>query len=279
MLSHVCSYLALVASLSSLVAGNSKIQKRDPDCPCGYYDTQLKAVFTESIIINFNETINSITEFDIQVYTHNYEKSWNAIYHQGAATEKVRLNSTSQFLEMQVLPPTKDHVVVGGSVQTLRRDIQYGTFRSLLRPAPPGTDTGGTSLSMMLHYNGTQSISMDIMNTQDTSTAWTSTLLGDEVPALNVATNFSILADAPVKKINPWDATEYRIDWKPRAVNWYIGGAHRRVASKSYANFPSAPGPISITHFSIGNPLTTQGPPAANSVSLILRDKFFYFFV
>jgi hypothetical protein len=198
--------------LPAIATADTLSETSNAACSCGYYDQSTDTLFTESLIVYFNETIDPSSNFNIEVYTHNYEKNWNAIYRQGAAVENVQLNKTSGFLELEVSPPREDHVVIGGSIRTLRRDIQYGTFRSLLRPSPVGLRgaSGGSSLSMMMHYNDSQSISMDVMNTINSSAAWTTALLGDEAPALQWGTNFTTLLEDPT--INPWDPTEYRVD-------------------------------------------------------------------
>jgi hypothetical protein len=215
MISHLGYYLIFItATFQAAMADlDASLRENDASCSCGYYDQTTGTLFTESIIAYFNETINTVSDFNIEVYTHNYEKNWNAIYRQGAAAANVQLNKSSGFLELEVSPPRKDHVVMGGSIRSLRRDIQYGSFRSLLRPQLVGTrssPSGGSSLSMMVHYNDTQSISMDVINTINSSAAWTTTLIGDEPPSLWLGTNFTTLSQDPA--ISPWDPTEYRFD-------------------------------------------------------------------
>lgn len=268
-------FLILVANAIRIIAADQNAVS-DTNCPCGYYDQTTDTVFTESIIVYFNETINPASDFNIEVYTHNYEKNWNAIYRQGAAVDNVQLNKSSGFLELEVSPPRKDHVVIGGSIRSLRRDIQYGSFRSLLKPPPTGQHgaSGGSSLSMMVHYNDTESLSMNVMNTINSSAAWTTTLIGDEASAPQWGINFTTLQQDSA--INPWAPTEYRFDWTKDEVTWYIGGSLRRSATKKDTSFPDAPGPISITHYSIGNPFSTQGPPKIRAVAQVGWARMFF---
>lgn len=45
------------------------------DCSCGYYDASTKNLFTDSIIVYFNETTSlNFTGFEGQTYKNPYEK-------------------------------------------------------------------------------------------------------------------------------------------------------------------------------------------------------------
>jgi hypothetical protein len=56
---------ALPGALSSL----------NKNCSCGFYDDSTKHIFTDSLIIYFNETLAfPYEEFVISNYTHKYEK-------------------------------------------------------------------------------------------------------------------------------------------------------------------------------------------------------------
>ena len=72
------------------------------------------------------------------------------------------------------------HLVVGGSLRTLRRDIQYGSFRSLMRS--PAQWVGGSVLSLSLQYNRTRMVSLNAQNANIPSAASVSMLEGDEFP-------------------------------------------------------------------------------------------------
>jgi hypothetical protein len=59
------------------------------ECNCGYREDVTGLYFTESVIAYFNETGLNDADFFAQSYTHQAEKSWNALYRQGASPENV----------------------------------------------------------------------------------------------------------------------------------------------------------------------------------------------
>jgi hypothetical protein len=269
--------LALTVALSQVVAAkpSQPLLSRNQNCSCGYQDNKTGQLFTEAIIVYFNETSGILQEFSAEVYTHSYEKNWNTIYRQGADVQNVQLNNTSGNLELSVSPPEFDHVVFGGSVRSLRSDIQYGSFRSLLRPAGP-YNGGGSSISMVLTYNDSQAIQLNVMNTNTPATAWTSTLLGEEFPDRSLGANFSVPSQNSTASISSWDYTEYRIDWTENDIDWYIGNTLARTASSHNTSLPSIPCPIFLKHWSTGNPYAEQGPPLNGAVANIGYTRLFF---
>lgn len=45
-----------------------------PICACGYYDDRTQYLFTESVIVYFNETAAlPLADFEVESYTHRFE--------------------------------------------------------------------------------------------------------------------------------------------------------------------------------------------------------------
>ncbi|KAH6664461.1 hypothetical protein B0J14DRAFT_551896 [Halenospora varia] len=271
--SLICCISTLL-SQNLVAAADGFIRPRDSDCSCGYYDSATDEVFTEAIITYFNETSVLSPDFITEDYKNKFEKDWNAIYRQGADTTNVQFSNGSQSLQLHVSNPDNEHLVLGGGVRTLRSDIQYGSFRSLLRPADSGN--GGTSISMVLSYNDSQTIEINSMNTNDPSNAWISTLVGEEFPDRILGANFSTLSSNPSINVNPWDFTEYRVDWTKTKLNFSIGGFHSRSISKGSTSIPSVPCPVFLKHWSGGNPYSTQGPPKNGSTANVGWARLFF---
>jgi hypothetical protein len=219
--------------------------KNVTDCSCGYYDHSTHNLFTESIIVYFNETAGiPVDTFLPQSYKNSHEKGWNTQYCQGATASNVHVGrdlldgASNNSLELFVDPATPAHLVIGGGVQTVRQDMFYGSFRMLLR----SPTMLGSSLSMMLVWNDTQGITTNVQSTDEYSTAWVSTLSGDEFPDRKLGVNYTVLSNSS-NNISPWDYTEYRVDWTPKQVNWTIGGKLFRQLNKTSDNtFPQTPG-------------------------------------
>ena len=144
-----------------------------PNCDCGYYDPIANQLYTDSLVVYFNET-SSVPEdvFMLSKYENYAEKSWNAQYRQGADPSNLVISNqtypdrvTNQSLQLLVQPSTDEHLVVGGGIRTLRQDIQYGTFRTWMRSPQPYPK--GTALTMQLHYNVTQGLQLNMQNTDN----------------------------------------------------------------------------------------------------------------
>jgi hypothetical protein len=134
------------------------------DCPCGFYDGNTGHLFTESLIVYFNETTSFPTEdFTIEDYKRKWEKSWNAIYREGTNSSNVVQGNGSESassnvfrgpsLEMYVDPSSNDHLVIGSEIKSIRQDMQYGSFSALVR-GPPRSNRG-SAMSMMFRHNET----------------------------------------------------------------------------------------------------------------------------
>ncbi|KAK5020530.1 hypothetical protein LTR16_000989, partial [Cryomyces antarcticus] len=261
-----------------LSVGVAATQTRD--CSCGFYDASTQHLFTESTIVYFNESSGlPLEDFAVESYEHKYERDWNAVYRQGAAASNVRLSNSSSFpsLELAVAPPTQDHLVVGGGLRTSRRDIQYGSFRSLMRS--PGPRAGGSALSVLVEYNYTQSIELSLQNMEQPIDAWVSMLMHNEGASRDLGVNYTTLSNPSLANhtSSPWDWIEVRVDWTQDAVVYSIGGVRARtVLARDESDFPTVPSPLYIKHWSIGDIYQTQGPPAIASVANVGWVRMFF---
>lgn len=265
------SFLVLV----TLVTGSGKDVV---DCSCGFYDHVTQEFFTESAIVYFNETTQLPTDIFIpEVYGNIYEKGWNARYRQGfnqsniiLAPDKDRSNTS---LQLYIDPSTPEHLVVGGAVQTSRRDILYGSFRTLMRS--PRSQIPGSALSMTLYYNDSQTINFDL-NVPSEAEAWVAMLSHEEFPDRDLGVNYSVLSNNTYG-ISPWDYTEFRIDWTEEEVKYFIGGELFRTIFKNEAkSFPQTPTALRLKHWSVGNWFTMQGPPTNRSVANVGWMRMFF---
>jgi hypothetical protein len=243
------------------------------DCSCGFYDSATNHLFTDALIVYFNETsIFPYEQFTISNYTHTYEKGWNTIYRQGASSSNVELARASEssdsdvfsgfFLQISIDPTSKDHLVVGGEIKSVRQDMQYGSFSALVRGLP--LSNGGSALSMIFRYNETQQWEMSLLNTDEPQTAWLATLLAGEFPDRSLGVNYSTLSNTSLSNhtSSPWEYIELKVDWDEKSINCSIGGVvSRNVTRERGADIPSVPGPLLFKHWSNGDKLSTQGPP------------------
>jgi len=265
------SFLSVCAVVSTLASAANTTTRTTPDCSCGFYDPSTQDLFTDSTIVYFNETktIPNAT-FTVESYEHSYERNWNALYRTGA--RKSNLHFGNDSLELYVSPSTPDHLVVGASLRTTRQDIQYGSFRSWVRSPPQWP--GGSVLSMLLNYNETEAFSLNMMNRNDPSDAWVSTLAGNQFPDRNLGVNYSTLTNSTS---SPWEYLELRVDWTKDKINYFVAGNLTRSISKGHGIIiPSTPAPLHLQHWSVGDWYSSQGPPTYQSTANLLWTRFFF---
>ena len=255
------------------------------NCSCGYYDSIAETLWTESIIVYFNETEEMPTpNFVEESYSHKYEKGWNTQFRIGADASNIGLSNSSfpakaaTSLELQVSPYNPDHLVVGSSLRTSRQDIQYGSFTSLLRSPGKAAGGGGSVLSFAVEYNSSQSVSTNLQNTDLPSTASVTMLANEEEPSTSLI-HYDNMTDGEFGNgtLSPWDYTEYRLEWTKDEVRYFIGGDLARSVSRS-ANrgLLSVPSPLYFRHWSNGLATGSQGPPDQPSIANIGWTRLFF---
>ncbi len=255
----------------SSVFRTAVVNAADGNCPCGYYDATTHNLFTESMIVYFNETTSlPIAGLVTETYEHNYEKGWNTQFREGADLANIGFSNSStgskrsDSLELRVSPYREDHLVVGSSIRTSRQDIQYGSFTSLLRSPAPGAGDGGSALSMALQFNLSQMISADLQNTNAPSGAFISMLHSEESPETSRIVTYETMTrgDFGNGTVSPWEDVELRMDWTQKYVKFYIGGYLARTIYKAETDaLFSTPSPFFLRHWSNGNNASSQGPP------------------
>jgi hypothetical protein len=268
------SFTIVEATVTNTTATNNT------DCSCGYYNPTTGEIFTSSTIVYFNETSDWPESFVVESFEHKYERNWNALYRQAASGANVQIRDSSESnssLELYVLPPTSNHIVASGSIRSARQDIQFGSIRALMRP--PQAGIGGSSMSMTIEYNETESITFNTMNTNSPANARVSTLLNSEFPSPSLGINFSTLESYSLanETPSPWDYNEFRVDWTYSAVKYYIGDLLIRSVSRHEDRaLPTTPAPVVLKHWSIGDNYAEQGPPTQKAEANVMWVRMFF---
>jgi hypothetical protein len=271
---------ALAVTLLGLSAVLARGDTLASECSCGYQDPDTFSIYTDSLIVYFNET--DALDPDVFVadnFAHRKEKGWNAVYRVGAKSENAQFINDTQFhpqlqvLELLTDPPTTEHLVYGANIESIRKDIQYGSFEAALKPAAQWT--GGTALSFGLKYNGSQSLEVDMMNMDDPADATVAQLVNGEWPATDLNTNFTTLEKAGE---DPWNAfTTIRVDWNKTNVNFFIGSNNTRALTKHNRTLPEAGEYMFLKTWSTGDTTYMDGPPTGNaSKSHVLYVRSFF---
>ena len=259
------------------------------NCSCGYRDPDTLAVYTESLIAYFNETDTIDPDIFVpQNFANKVQHGWRAIFREGAQPQNLRITNDSgvwhanhsgnfevQSLEFLTSVPTADHVVYGGNFQSLRQDIQFGTFRAGMKSAAQWT--GGTALTWALHYNSSQSLQVDFMNMNKPEDAGTTNLVNGEWPAYtgDLVTNYTAINETGV---NPWtEFVDIRTDWNETNVDFWIGSNRTRSITKKDRSLPLAGTAMQFKSWSTGDKTYMGGPPTNNATkSHVLYVRAFF---
>ena len=245
-------------------------------CPCGYVDRTHDRLFTDAIIVYFNETrAIDPNVFITRSFENKKEKGWYSIFRTGGSPSNVGVGKTSN-LQLFVDRYTPDHLVNGSELRTVRQDIQYGSFRASMRS--PRRGAGGSALSMELKYNMSESLEVDMLNMDDPGLARITNLINGELPVDDLTVNYTALQDGfgTASSVDPWGFVEYRMDWTDYDVAFWADKALTRQVPPSNRTLPSIPQPLSLKHWSTGDSTYMQGPPAARSEASVAWIRMFF---
>ncbi|WPH01948.1 Hypothetical protein R9X50_00480200 [Acrodontium crateriforme] len=281
--------LAALLALTISIASASINTTNTNQCVCGYQDPTTNAVYTDAIIVYFNET-TAIDHhlFSLSDFEHTKEKSWSSIYKQGAKPLNAVIGNGGALpwqyafdgnqtnLELWVDSSQPNHLVNGAWMRSVRQDILYGTFRSSMRS--PQQWIGGSSLGMRLDYNDSMSLEIDMLNMNDPKNAMIASVVNGEWPTYDIGVNYTVLekGNATLPPLRPWDFIDLRFDWAEDNVNFWVGKNNTRSVTKKDRTLPTVPQPLSFRHWSTGNTLTMEGPPINRSVGNVQYVRAFF---
>jgi hypothetical protein len=237
------------------------------ECSCGFQDDRTSSVYTDSIVLYFNET-DSIDPaiFLAEDFAHKKEQGWNSLFKIGAQSSNAKITNTTlhgsslQALEMVLNPADNEHLVNGASLRSTRRDIQHGLFEAAMRPARQWS--GGTVLTYGLHFNRSNGVEFDFMNSDNPDNAHVTNLVNGEWPSPELVTNFTTMEDAG---LDPWNAfTDVRFSWNESAVVFDLADNMTRLVTEK-GDLPTAGQALQIKTWSMGDKTYGQGPPMHNA--------------
>lgn len=251
-------------------------------CLCGFQDPITNNIFTDSLIVYFNETNTSVPTdlFSVDSFEHRYEKGWNVFFREGASAQNVYFeqgsvwNLAPSWLNLNVSAATPEHLVNGAQLQTARKDIHYGSFRVFMKGPQPYA--GGSALTMRLEHNDTVSVELDLQNMDDSQDdACMQTTTGRQEPLTANGVNFTLFEQKPYD-FWPWDFWEWRMDWTEQDVEFYAGANKTRTIPTANASMIDTPSAFFIKHWSNGDINWMQGPPTSDTTASIGYVRLFF---
>jgi hypothetical protein len=130
-------------------------------------------------------------------------------------------------------------------------------------------------MSMMLYYNRTSFIELDMCDMERPDWAKFLTLKDGEFPDPKYQLNYTIFADNATVGGDPWTFVETKIDWTEKHVNWTIGGNLTRSVQRSRIDL-SEPLPLMFKHWSIGDKYWMAGPPSERNQADVAWVRAFF---
>ena len=281
--------LSLTLLLQAVTIGAQNVTLSS-DCSCGFQDTKTQEVFTDSIILYFNET-QSVDQhiFEVRNYRNKNQRGWSSIFRQGANPANIQfgnnatwqwqddLNLTQPSMQMILDPERFDHLSVGAELRSMRRDIQYGTFRSSMRSAQPWV--GGSAVSMFMKYNVSQDVEIDLLNMNNASLARVMQTINGEYPNYGIAVNYTDIENGTAPGFpprSPWDFMELQFDWNETTVDFFVNGNNSRHVTKKDRSIPTTPGTFYFSHWSTGDVHWMMGPPPNGSYGSVKWVRAFF---
>ncbi|KAI7869080.1 concanavalin A-like lectin/glucanase domain-containing protein [Spinellus fusiger] len=154
------------------------------------------------------------------------------------------------------------------SFGTKRDDIMYGTFRAKLKVP----DVPGTVSAFFFYRNDTCEIDVEalshIQNPWQTNFAVQPQIYNEDGSASNLTSERYRPSFNPTE-----DFHEYRFDWTPEKVDFYVDTDHVYTMT---THVPNAPGRAILNHWTDGNPNFSAGPPKQNAILEVASMTLFF---
>lgn len=263
-------------SLLSLYITFLTFQLVQADCECGY--TVNSALYTDIIETDFLHLANitNDTDWQPQNYTVTPELARGPFGKNASISNVVANPLKSQYdwagdgvnggdagLQLFVRGGVpQDGLIPMAELATARIDMLYGSFRAGMKV----TGTPGTCGAFFWYLNDTQEIDMEFLSSEFNATSQPVNLVLQSPESEEAGFNAANTGTFQVHQLNftPSEGFhEYRFDWSPNAVDFYADGV---LLDTMTSAVPTAPGHITLSHWSNGDPNWSAGPPTEDAI-------------
>jgi len=289
----------VAASLLALAASHREILVQAEPCECGYAvnATNLNhAVFTdyfETDFFNlkpFGKDKEAMFQWSFEHYNtsaHNSRGDYGTTKQQ----ENVRLNMDlfadeggepgtfggDPGMQLLVRHELQDNRVPTAEMAHLNKDVLYGSFRAAIK----FSGTNGTCGAFFWYRNDTQEIDIEFLSKSPNRLNFVVHSPESDLPSRSIKGSGALGVMNHAKSSTDWQQIteypqgfhEYRFDWMPDRVEFYVDGYH---AWSLTDNIPDSPGHIALNHWSNGNPLWSGGPPTEDAVMTVGYVKAYF---
>ncbi|KAL8651316.1 MAG: hypothetical protein Q9210_003321 [Variospora velana] len=256
----------IVALVTSLLCSSTVYAQ----CKCGY--SVNGETYTDAIEADFLHLDDISNNGDWQIsnwplpqkpYPMKYEKQ-NVVASPLQGSSGQSTNGGDPGLQLIVRGPTQEGASVSAAeLVTKRGDLHYGSYRAAIKYSKEP----GTCGAMFWYKNETQEIDVELLSYEDKSSSSTSPVhfvLHSEGPSDH---------ETPQLPFHPSEGFhEYRFDWSPGKVAYYVDGKHIKDLTKGV---PEVPGSLILNHWSNGNGWT-RGPPTTDVTMTVAYVKAYF---
>jgi len=153
---------------------------------------------------------------------------------------------------------------VGAEIFTTRSDFLYGSFRALAKTA---AEPGTVSSPLFYYLSDVSEIDVEILSEENDDG-----LVNFTVHENNQGANTYRRHEAGFDPSA--DFHEYRFDWTPEGVTFYLDGVPTGVTLTG--NTPYQLGRMMVNHWTLGDPAWGGGPPAADAFMYVKYLEFYF---
>lgn len=174
-------------------------------------------------------------------------------------------------LQLWVRSDHSDGYVGGAELATFRRDALYGTFRVGMKLS----SVNGTCGAFFFFHSNEQEIDMEFLSWafEEDKGAVHLVLQSPQSADRLDASDTSTYKVAPLPFAPDDQFHEYRFDWTPSQVTFYVDG---EVLTTMTEHIPHAPGPLHLNHWSNGDHYWSAGPPAEDTAMTVSYVKAYF---
>ncbi|KAI9483227.1 MAG: concanavalin A-like lectin/glucanase domain-containing protein [Benjaminiella poitrasii] len=255
----ICSWANLIDAVKSSNNDPSSSQKTvslndTVICDCGFEDENHR-VWTDIWYADY-----SVYKTNLQYDPHYMVMDYTVGPKQEGSLQRVFSRSNVKIdnnggITLSVNQDTNGKYT-SAAIGTKRNDFLYGTYRARLKT----TNISGTVAAFFFYRNDTSEI--DIESLSRFSNPYKSYFAIQPQIYMNGIAS-PLTSEKHDLDFNPTeDYHEYRFDWLPGSVKFYIDNIFVREMT---TNVPNAPGRIILNHWTDGNPNFSGGPPMENA--------------
>jgi hypothetical protein len=157
----------------------------------------------------------------------------------------------------------KGQTTVGAEIISKKRNFLYGSFRTMAKTArEPGT----VNSPLFYYLSDTSEIDVEILSQENPRHLVNYTIHQNNRGALTYNL-FNAGFDPSA------DFHEYRFDWSPQGVQYYIDGKPTVLLT---GNTPYQPGAIMVNHWTLSDPGWGGGPPIGDAFMYVKYFEFYF---